>query len=76
MKTEYIEFDLVLGNGEKCKVRYCDNRGVALFGNRTIHVEFLGCLSVSRTLYRSEFRVIGENEKVDPSTAAKEVIES
>jgi hypothetical protein len=32
MKTEYVEFDLVLGNGEKCKVRYCDEWGVSLFG--------------------------------------------
>jgi hypothetical protein len=33
MKTKYIEFDLVLGNGEKCNVSYCDGWGASLFGN-------------------------------------------
>jgi hypothetical protein len=37
MKSEYIEFQLVLGNGEKCKVKYCDECGVSMLGNRTIH---------------------------------------
>jgi hypothetical protein len=75
MKTEYIEFELILGNGEKCKVRYCDEWGASLFGNRTIHFEFLDCLSISSTKYRSEFRVIGKNEKIDPKESAKLIIE-
>jgi hypothetical protein len=75
MKDEYIEFALVLGNGEKCSVRYCDKWGVALFGNRTIHFEFRGSLSISKTGYRSEFRVVGEKEKIDPEKGAKEIIE-
>jgi hypothetical protein len=76
MKTAYIEFGLVLGNGEKCHVRYCDSWGSAMFGNRTIHFEFLDCLSISHTKYRSEFRVVGEDEKIDPKETAKEIIES
>src|SRR5262245_39290594 len=40
-KTEYIEFHFFLGNGDTCKVRYCDQWGASLFGNRTIHFEFL-----------------------------------
>jgi hypothetical protein len=76
MKTDYIEFNLILGNGEKCKVRYCDQWGSPMFGNRTIHFEFHDCLSISHTKYRSEFRTIGEHEKVKPEEAAKEIIES
>jgi hypothetical protein len=76
MKTEYVEFGLVLGNGDKCKVHYCDQWGSPLFGKRTIHFEFRDCLSISHTKYRSEFRVVGEHEKIDPQKAAKEIIES
>jgi hypothetical protein len=76
MKTAYREFELVLGNGEKCQVRYCDSWGCALFGKRTIHFEFLHCLSISKTKYRSEFRTVGENEKVDPEEWAQLIIES
>jgi hypothetical protein len=75
METKYIEFALVLGNGDKCKVRYCDEWGTPLFGSRTIHFEFLGCLSISSTKYRSEFRVVGAHEKIDPEESAKLVIE-
>jgi hypothetical protein len=73
---KYIEFELVLGNGEKCNVKYCDEWGASLFGNRTIHFEFLDCLSISSTKYRSEFRVVGRNEKINPKEAAKQIIES
>ena len=75
MKTDYIEFELILGNGEKCQVRYCDEWGTPLFGSRTIHFEFRDCLSISHTKYRSEFRVISENEKIDPEESAKLIIE-
>jgi hypothetical protein len=76
MKTEYIEFHLTLGNGDTCKVRFCDQWGSPMFGNRTIHFEFRDCLSVSLTKYRSEFRVVGEHERINPIEAAKEIIES
>ncbi len=76
MKTAYIEFGLVLGNGEKCKVRYCDQWGSPMFGKRTIHFEFRDCLSISHTKYRSEFRIVGEHEKVEPEESAKEIIET
>jgi hypothetical protein len=76
MKTEYIEFGLVLGNGEECHVRYCDSWGSAMFEKRTIHFEFLDCLSVSDTKYRSEFCIVGEDEKVNPKEEAKQIIES
>jgi hypothetical protein len=76
MKTKYIKFNLVLGNGEKCKVRYCDAWGASLFGNRTIHFEFLNCFSISPTKYKSEFRIVGVNEKINPKEAAKQIIES
>jgi hypothetical protein len=76
METKYIKFNLVLGNGEKCKVSYCDRWGASLFGNRTIHFEFRDCFTISRTKYRSEFRTVGENEKIDPKEAAKPIIES
>ncbi len=76
MKEIYITFDLILGDGELCNVRYCDSWGASLFGNRTIHFEFLNCLTISETGYRSEFRVVGEAEKIDPKEAAKEIIES
>ena len=76
MKTEYIEFNLTLGNGDTCKVRYCDQWGSAMFGNRTIHFEFRDCLSISHTKYRSEFRVVGEHECINPTDAAKAIIES
>jgi hypothetical protein len=46
-----------------------------MFGNRTIHFEFLGCLSISRTKYRSEFRTVGATETVDPKNAAQQIIE-
>jgi hypothetical protein len=75
IETKYIEFELVLGNGDTCKVRYCDEWGASLFGNRTIHFEFLDCLSISATKYRSEFRVVGAHEKIDPEESAKLVIE-
>jgi hypothetical protein len=75
METKYIEFNLVLGNGERCRVRYCDKWGFSLFGNRTIHFELLDCYSISRTQYRSEFRIIWENEKINPKEAAKRIIE-
>ena len=75
METTYIEFDFALGNGEKCTVRYCDAWGVRMFGNRTIHFEFLKCYAISRTLYRSEFRVVGVHEKINPKEAAKQIIE-
>jgi hypothetical protein len=76
MKTDSIEFQLTLGNGETCRVRYCDKWGVSLFGNRTIHFEFRDCLSLSHTKYRSEFRVVGEHDSINPEEAAKEIIES
>ena len=47
MKTEYIEFNLILGNGDIVQSVYCDQWGSPMFGNRTIHFEFLGCLSIS-----------------------------
>jgi hypothetical protein len=75
METQYIEFNLVLGNGERCKVRYCDKWGSSLYGNRTIHFEFINCFSISRTKYKSEFRIVGENEKINPKEAAKQIIE-
>jgi NADH:ubiquinone oxidoreductase subunit E len=75
MKEKYIEFELVLGNGEKCKIRYCDEWGCSLFGNRTVHFEFRDCLSISHTGYRSEFRVVEEDYKFDPKEAAKQIIE-
>jgi hypothetical protein len=76
MKTEYREFQLTLGNGETCRVRFCDQWGSPMFGNRTIHFEFLECQSISHTNYRSEFRVVGEHERIDPLEAVKEIIES
>jgi hypothetical protein len=75
MKTEYIEFELVLGNGEKCKVSYCDEWGASFLGNRTIHFEFRDCLAISKTKYRSEFRTVGIDENVDPKKTAQEIIE-
>ncbi len=75
MKTKYLKFELFLGNGEKCKVNYCDEWGSSLYGNRTIHFEFRDCLSISPTQYRSEFRIIGANEKINPKEAAKRIIE-
>ena len=69
-------FNLGLGNGEKCKVRYCDQWGSSMFGNRTIHFEFRDCLSISPTKYRSEFRVVGANEKINPKEASKQLIEA
>lgn len=47
-----------------------------MFGKRTVHFEFLGCLPISHTKYRSEFRTVGEDEKIDPKEAAKQIIES
>jgi hypothetical protein len=76
MKTAYIEFQLILGNGDRCTVRYCDQWGASLFGNWTIHFEFRDSLTISQTKYRSEFRIVGEHERVDPSEAAKEIIEN
>ena len=76
MKTDYKEFALVLGNGDICTVRYCDEWGATMFGTRTVHFEFLGCLTISQTKYRSEFRTVGEDEKVEPIEAAKQIIES
>ena len=75
METKYIEFELVLGNGDTCNVRYCDEWGASLFGNRTIHFEFLDCLSISATKYRSGFRVVGAHEKIDSEGSAKLIIE-
>ena len=75
MEAKYIKFNLVLGNGEKCKVRYCDQWGFSMFGNRTIHFEFRDCLAVSSTKYKSEFRLVGENEQINPKEAAKQIIE-
>ena len=75
METKYIEFALVLGNGDTCKVRYCDEWGASLFGNRTIHFEFLGCLSISSIKYRSEFQVVGAHERINPQDSAKLIIE-
>jgi hypothetical protein len=75
METKYIEFELVLGNGEKCKVSYCDRWGTPLFGSRTIHFIFRDCLSISETKYLSQFRMIGENERIDPEESAKLIIE-
>jgi hypothetical protein len=46
-----------------------------LYGNRTIHFEFLNCLSISKTKYRSECRIVGEKEKSSPEDAAKKGIE-
>jgi hypothetical protein len=74
METKYITFNLILGNGEKCKVRYCDEWGASMFGNRTIHFEFLNCFSISRTLYRSGFRVVGVNEKINPKTRRNKLL--
>jgi hypothetical protein len=74
MKTEYKEFNLVLGNGDVCKVRYCDRWGTSMFGSRTIHFEFRDCLTISHTKYRSEFRIVGDNEKVDLKEAAKKIL--
>ena len=76
MEFKYITFNLVLGNGEKCKVRYCDSFGSRKFGIRIIHFEFLNCFSISPTKYRSEFRVVWEKEKIDPIDAAKQIIEA
>lgn len=76
MNADYIEFQLILGNGEKCTVRYCDRWGASRFGRRTIHFEFLHCLSISQTKYRSEFRIVGEHTRIDPKKAAKAMIES
>jgi hypothetical protein len=75
LEATYIEFELVLGNGDKCTVRYCDRWGVSLFGNRTIHFEFRDCVSISPTAYKSIFRVVGVNEKTNPQEAAKQIIE-
>jgi hypothetical protein len=75
IEAKYTEFDLVLGNGDKCTVRYCDRWGVSLFGNRTIHFEFRDCLSISAIKYKSEFRIVGVNEKIDPQESAKQIIE-
>jgi hypothetical protein len=47
-----------------------------MFGNRTIHFEFHDSLSVSPTKYRSEFRIVGENEKIDPVETAKSIFSS
>jgi hypothetical protein len=47
-----------------------------MFGNRIIHFEFRDCLSISPTKYRSEFRVVGEHEPIDPKEAAQAIIES
>ena len=47
-----------------------------MFGNRTIHFEFRDCLSISHTKYRSEFRIVGEHDNINPEEAAKEIIES
>ena len=76
MKTQYTEFTLILGNGDRCTVRYCDSFGASLFGNRTIHFEFRDSLSISPTKYRSEFRIVGEHEHIDPEETAKAIIES
>ena len=75
MKMEYIEFEVILNNGEQCKVRYCNEWGASLFGKRTIHFEFLGCSLISHTGYRSEFLTVGEKEKIEPNEAAKQIIE-
>jgi hypothetical protein len=75
METKYIAFNLVLGNGEKCNVRYCDSFGSRKFGIRIIHFEFQNCLSISPTEYRSEFRIVDVNEKINPKEAAKQIIE-
>ena len=74
-EEKYIEFKLVLGNGETCQVHYCDEWGASLFGNRTIHFEFLDCFSISATKYKSIFRIVGKNEKINPDDAAKLIIE-
>jgi hypothetical protein len=76
LETDYREFELTLGNGDTCRVRYCDRWGKPMFGNRTVHFEFLDCLSVSETGYRSEFRIVPEREQVDPVEAAKQLIEA
>lgn len=76
MKNEYIEFELTLGNGEKCKVRYCDKWSTPMFGTRTVHFEFLGSRTISHTLYRSHFTQVPEKQVVSPEEAAKEVIEA
>jgi hypothetical protein len=47
-----------------------------MFGNRVIHFVFLDCLSVSPTKSRSEFRIVGEHDSINPEEAAKELIES
>jgi hypothetical protein len=75
MKTKYTEFSLILGNGDRCRVRYCDCWGVSLNGWRTIHFEFLDCISISETKYRSEFRIVGEHKRINPKEVAKEIIE-
>jgi hypothetical protein len=75
MKTAYKEFTLILGNGDTCRVRYCDRWGASLWGRRTIHFEFLDCLTISQTKYRSEFRIVGEREKINPKKVAQEIIE-
>jgi hypothetical protein len=72
----YQEFTLVLGNGETCRVRYCDRWSSPMYGSRTIHFEFLDCLSVSHIGYRSEFHTVRADATVDPQQAAKEIIES
>jgi hypothetical protein len=46
-----------------------------MFGRRVIHFEFRNCLSISHTGYLSDFRIIGENDTVNPKEAAKEIIE-
>jgi hypothetical protein len=74
MKTEYTEFNYILSNGETCRVRYCDQWGSPLFGKRTIHFEFRDCLAISPTKYRSEFRIVGEHESIDPQKAAEQII--
>jgi hypothetical protein len=76
MKTKYREFHLTLGNGETCRVRFCDQWGSPMFGKRIIHFEFRDCLSVSHTKFRSEVCIVGEHESFDPIEAAKEIIES
>ena len=76
METEYKEFALVLGNGDSCTVRYCDEWGAMLFGTRTVHFEFLGSLTISPPKYRSEFRTVGEDVKIEPVEMAKQIIGS
>jgi len=45
-----------------------------MFGKRTIHFEFRDCLSISPTKYRSEFRIVGEHESIDPQKAVEQII--